>query len=548
MTAVAVASLFITRDLLTPQVGCPCNGEHSPHSALAVDQAIERGTKWLAENFATDQNPKASGSAGRAFANYVPYWLYAVQRVGLASGYKYLGPHDWYGLGATQILHTRAYLGAGPLWFPSSCFALMFLVKGQAPVFANKLQFDGDWNLHPRDLANVVHYISSIKETPVQYQAINLEAPAAEWHDAPILYISAESSIPITPEQKLKLKTFTDTGGTILFEASCGNGAADQWLRKLVKELWPGYEFKAVGLEHPLWTADQKLTVALPKLLGLSDGLRTFLFFAPNDLSCVWSSNQFVHDKNAFALAGNLYAYTTDKAPLRSRAAAHAQLPDWYAAAKIKSGPRTTLKIARLRTGGDFTVGASYQPLENYNQSRDRAAPALDLNGYVSASASNLADLDVLWLTGRQDASLEPADAQALKTWLAAGGFLFAEATLGDLRFAKSFPALAKSLGLTLKPLGPTDDLIVGQPAPNVSGYNVSKVRFSQHLNAERLSLAHPDLQLIYLGDKLVGVWSPDDIMFSLTGCKAFGNLGYEADDARAIATNIFLLAGARKH
>jgi hypothetical protein len=542
MTAVAVATLIITRDLLTPQIGCPCNGEHSPHVALPVDRAIERGTKWLAENFVADKNPKCTDS----WATNFPYWLYAVQRVGLASGYKYLGPHDWYHLGATVILNSRLIRATDPPTLPWTCFSMMFLAKGQAPFLANKLQFDGEWNLHPRDLANVVHYVSGIKETPVQFQVINLESPVAEWHDAPILYISAENRIPISKEQKQKLKTFTDTGGTILFEASCGNGAADKWLRELVKELWPGCEFQAVTKEHPLWTADQRLLSAQPKLLGLNDGLRTFLFYAPSDISCAWGRNQISRDKNTFALAGNLYAYATDKAPLRSRAVARPQLPAWYAAAKIKSGPRATLKIARLRTGGDFTAGASYQPLENYNRTRDPAAPQLDLQGYASASASNLADLDVLWLAGRQDASLNPADTEALKTWLAAGGFLLAEAVMGDPRFAKSFTDLAKTLGLTLKPQPPAADLIVGNLAPNVSGYNVSKVRFTPHLAAERISLSQPDLQLIYLDDKLVGVWSPDDVCFSLTGYKAFGNLGYEPDDARAIATNIFLLAGAR--
>ena len=34
--------------------------------------------------------------------------------------------------------------------------------------------------------------------------------------------------------------------------------------------------------------------------------------------------------------------------------------------------------------------------------------------------------------------------------------------------------------------------------------------------------------------------------MYAQTGCKAFGSRGYEADDARALATNIALLAASR--
>ena len=47
----------------------------------------------------------------------------------------------------------------------------------------------------------------------------------------------------------------------------------------------------------------------------------------------------------------------------------------------------------------------------------------------------------------------------------------------------------------------------------------------------------------LYMDGKLVGVFSPFDLLFSQTGCKAYGNLGYEPDDARAVATNILLLA-----
>jgi hypothetical protein len=55
-----------------------------------------------------------------------------------------------------------------------------------------------------------------------------------------------------------------------------------------------------------------------------------------------------------------------------------------------------------------------------------------------------------------------------------------------------------------------------------------------------------PLLYGLYQGLSLVGVYSPFDVMFAQTGCKAFGSRGYAADDARAIAMNLALWLSAR--
>jgi hypothetical protein len=98
---------------------------------------------------------------------------------------------------------------------------------------------------------------------------------------------------------------------------------------------------------------------------------------------------------------------------------------------------------------------------------------------------------------------------------------------------------------LTLKPVADADALMTGKLG-KASGYNVSKVHFTHALKGQRIGQTSAALQTICLGDKVVGVYSLYDVMFSLTGCKAYGSLGYEPDDARAIATNIFLSASDR--
>jgi len=538
MTAAAVATLFITRDYLTPQVGCPCRGSRSPRRDSTADKAINAGVKWLAGKFVPDNNPDYHTKW------WVKYWLYSVARVGVASGYKYLGTHHWYREGSQHAV--RWTVGGGKN-FPYACLATLFLIKGKAPLLASKLQWDGPWNLHPRDLANLTQYLSKIKEQPIGWQIIPVEAPIEEWHEAPILYISAEAKIDFTDEQKDKLRRFTETGGAIFFEASCGNRTARTWWENLCKELWPEYEFQRIGREHPLWTADARIEGRrLPVLSGLSDGLQTFVFMSPRDISCSWCTRAHTRLEGNFLLGANLYMYTTDKSPLRARLAQKRRMPEQYRAAQVTCGPLSALRIARLKTSGDYYAGSRYRPLEHYNAHRNATAPELKIAEPVDATAEALGNVDVVWITGRQSASLSEDAAAAVKAYLAGGGFLFAEATMGDERFQKSFAEAAEAMGLKLKAWAQDGPAVTGR-MDGASGYNVSKVRFTTHLRARRIGQPGPLLQGIHLGDKLVGVYSPYDVMFSQTGCKAYGNLGYQADDAQAVATNILLLATCKR-
>jgi hypothetical protein len=75
------------------------------------------------------------------------------------------------------------------------------------------------------------------------------------------------------------------------------------------------------------------------------------------------------------------------------------------------------------------------------------------------------------------------------------------------------------------------------------SGYNVAGVSYTYALRDERMGKPLPELLGIYLGEKMVGVYSPYDVMFRQTGSEAFDCRGYDADDARALAVNLALYA-----
>jgi hypothetical protein len=157
----------------------------------------------------------------------------------------------------------------------------------------------------------------------------------------------------------------------------------------------------------------------------------------------------------------------------------------------------------------------------------------------VAPGAAVPAGTTLLYLSGRASCDLDVAGQAWLKNYLAGGGFLLAEAALGDKRFDESLRAMISAAGLTFKRMDGSSPLISGQLPNGASGYNVNGVGYTYALRDERMGKPLPELLGIYLGEKMVGVYSPYDIMFRQTGCEAFDCRGYDADDARALAVNL---------
>ncbi len=540
MTAIGVASLYIIRDKLYNHLSCPCRGGHSGNRPAEIDRAILRGIKWLGENY------KARTGSG-----HNKYMHYACARVGLAAGLKYFGTHDWYREGAEYVVRTQDDDGSWASFKRQdrTCFALMFLIKGRAPVLLNKLQFHGKWDMHPRDAAHLARYVGHAKEQPMSWQVVGLETPVDEWHDAPLLYITAESAIDLSEEDKRKLREFTDTGGTILFEASCGNRNVGAWWQRACREIWPEWELKRLEKDHPLWEADLRLEGRRPRLMGMFDGTRTFVIYSPQDISCAWHTFAIIRQRLLFDLGCNLYAYATDRGKLRSKLAERraSEAGGGVSTTAVSPGPRTTLRVRLLEHGGDWYVSRRYRPLRTLAEyAADRGGLTLQVGDPAKPTDEAAAKTDVFWVTGRKGLAMSPDRQSALKDWLRAGGFLAADACMGDPAFDKAFRDFAGRLGVEVRPLGPESPLLKGDFG-GPSGFNLTNVDFTRSLKPDRIGKPHAELCGLYLDDRLAGLYTPVDAALSLTGVKAFGNRGYETADARAVATNMLLPATVRE-
>lgn len=545
MTAAGLATLFITLDNLDAASGCPCRGGRSGRHNPEIDRRIDAALAWLEKHFHATKNPNGKGRREKR----VHYWQYSVERVGMAAGYKYFGGHDWFKEIAGHLIGSQNKDGSwnghyGKL--VSTCFSVMFLYKGRGPILFNKLEFEGKWNSHRRDIYNLVSYISRTKEQLCHWQVVNLKAPLEELHDAPVLFITPESVPEFSDAHKQKLRRFTDTGGTILLEASCGNPKVKAWAAGFIDEIWPEWDLKPLGPEHPVYVDPYPLRKR-PEILGVDDGVRTFLFYAPDDISCPWHLKALAGRLYLFNWGINLVAHATDSAPLRAKLAERLPRPDKrYESQTVRAGATKRVRLARVRHAGNWNVGANYAPLKGLAaylkqkadltlEPRDGVAPA-DLDGF-----------DVAYVTGSEAAAFRPADLEALAAFAKQGGWLWFEAATGSVAFTKSFRKAAAEAGWRVTRLAGGHPMVSGKMG-GPKGFDLAKnVQFRQALKVIRTGRAHADVHGMYMDDRLVGIFSPIDVVFSSTPYEACGCQGYATPDARAVATNILLYAASER-
>ncbi|KKL60600.1 hypothetical protein LCGC14_2203690, partial [marine sediment metagenome] len=234
MSVAGLATMFICFDALYQDkfIRCRAKTDYTP---------IVKGLEWLDKNFSATTNP------GRGRAHYY-YYLYGVERVGLASGYKYFGQKDWYKMGATALVHQQRGDGS---WggIVNTSFGLLFLARGRHPILFNKLNYPGTWNSRPRDCANLTRWVTRKFERPVNWQIVHLGAPVRDLHDAPILYISGASAPRFTDEDVAKLREFVLQGGVLFSEAACNKASFTLAMKKIYAKMFPAYELKRLPLD-----------------------------------------------------------------------------------------------------------------------------------------------------------------------------------------------------------------------------------------------------------------------------------------------------------
>ena len=532
MTCAGVASLLVTHEWLDPaalgtRVGRP------PYSP-----ALTAGLGWLESG---DHAVNVDGPD----TFYLGYSAYGVERCGLASGFKFLGTHDWFADLSAKLLPYQFPDGGwgqqpGTGTTVNTAYMVLFLSRGRHPVLMNKLRMDPYWDNRPRDLANLTTFASKELERPFNWQTVSFARPWYDWADAPVLYLASHVPPKLTADDEAKLKAYADAGGLIFTHADSGSVTFSKWADDLAKRLWPDLGGLApLHDDHGLYSVVYHLK-SHPKLLGLSNGSRLLMVHSPTDLSPTWQERITKGPgRDTFGLGVNLFVWAAGKADYRHRLDTP-YIPDPEPTAT--NATTAAVPVARLRYPGLWDPEPyAWHRFANYFQWTTHVPVTTTT---VDLPALRPGQTPVAVLTGTTRVTFTDADATAVRNYVTAGGTLLVDACGGSPAFAASAEALLGHafVGVPLAPLPDADPLVHGT-GPNLDDLTRPAVR---PFAAEQLPVPAgspgPPLRGLTAGTGRV-VYSRLDLTTALLDTQPWGLLGYTPTYAQAAVKNVLLTA-----
>jgi hypothetical protein len=524
MTCAGLASLFVAHDYLEPARFTGSVGREP------FVPAIVRGLKWLE----TDDNSITLDHEG--------YDLYGVERVGLASGFKYLGTHDWYRELAAKTIKNQSADGSfneqfrayGPL--VETAYSLLFLARGRHPILMNKLRFDGHWANRPRDVANLARFAAHQLERPLNWQVVPISRQVvptsrdwADWMDSPILYLASHEAPKLSDDDCDRIRQFVDNGGLLFTQADGNASEFNSFAVELAKRLFPAYPMTDLPANHPMYSMQFRLA-PVPGLKAVSNGSRLLMLHSTLDLSKYWELRDFKSKAEMFQWGTNLFLYAAGKRDLRNR------LDSTYIPPPT-APPITTFRIARLRYDGNWNP----EPAAWVRFGRwftGETGYGLEVSD-VAITDLKPATAPVAVLTGTSRHDLTDAEAAAIKSFVESGGVIFVDMCGGSGDF---YAGLESSLYLKAFADAPLRTVAGSHPllSGDQSGMDdLSRPRL-RIFAIESLGADGGAPQELSAGRGHI-VTTRLDVTTGLLGTQTWGIRGYDPDYAQRLAKNVIL-------
>jgi len=531
MTAAGLASMLISIDKygLSPA---------SEDATVSPDVAIlSRGFGWLAKNFTVTKVP---GWVWGTSEEWPYYYLWCLARVCSRGGLRSLGTHQWYPEMAARVLSRQRRDGS---WSNAprgekatdapvrTCFALLTLIQGRAPVLINELGgrvgFGGS--------ARATRWIGGRYGKPTAWQAIRPDDSDEVFSEAPILYINLGGRLKLADLPADRIRRFVREGGTVLVGTPIAGvgGARDGFLTMFSKY---GYHAEAVGQAHPLMTVVDKLSTATgAQLVGIGDHCRTRIFIMGSDKGLWRSTPGAGESPGEYKLAINLLYYTTDRTRPKRRVPASARRK------AAKADPLHSLRVSRIRHAG----GWADCPMAMTRLS-EVLTEALSLGVKevqpVSLSGKIPPGVSLLWMTGSADPKLTDQQKARLKKFVEGGGTLFVDSTVGKIGFVQAVSAMLKEMfgPDNLETMLEDHPIITGRFGGGI-GSDIRKVHYTRAAAG-----VHPDKRIaglvgVEINGRTAVIFSRYGVTCPLEGLPTYGCVGLATDDARRLAANVVL-------
>ncbi len=535
MTTAGVNTLYVVLDTLYSRLEPPYRwlrgvkpDPRTRDEVNAIYKAINGGLEWMAKH-----------KAATAKSGWAGYQAFGMERLGVASGLKYVGKVDWYAANAARIAKHK-WTGE-PV---TDGFYLLFLVYGRAPIVFNKLQWGepGQWNYYFRDLHYACRFLNGEVERIHKWQIVTLSSPLHDLLDAPILYIGGTGAFAVSPDELMRLRDYCEAGGTVVAHPNLADEDFASSFKKQMVELFKdrGYTFQTLDEEHPIYETHfgkgrsrrTRFRKTIP-LEGMSDGGRTFLFVVGGDIAGALHQNRSITYADAFKLMTNLRFYSGP---------GYEQLPGRLRPKGLPGKPaelKGTLTVGRVKHEGDWDTNPTAWQRMHKRLRHVHGVAIEETKGVEPTDAAKLSAYHLLHLTGHGDLKLGEAAMAALKAYVEGGGLLLIDACGGDQAFATSAGALVDAMY-------PDKSELITSSHPIVQGgaggsEKLTKLWPTRSSSSRLRGRKAPPFIAVTIDGRSAVLLAPFDLTASMNGHHIYGKHGYRNESARRIATNLLL-------
>ncbi len=517
MTLAALVSMAVTQDQLESR------RDGLRTSRQPYPRPLAEGLAWL----------DAGDNCLQAWSGDLGYTLYGLERVALASGYKYFGKHDWYRELSGKLIAKQendgSWLFAGDSVVQSS-FYLLFLARARHPVVMNKLRAAGAWNNRPRDLLNLARVAARDMERPLNWQIVPTFVEWHSWMDCPVLYLASHAPLGITESECEKLRAFALAGGLIFTHADGGSESFTQYIRELAGRLFPQHPIDDLPVDHELYTLGFRVPPDQP-LLAVSNGSRLLLVHSPKDITQHWHLRSDKTHREAFHMGLNIFLYAAGTTDLRNR------LDSPYIPAPPAQRREYSINIARICHNGRWDpepyAFERFARWFTWQTGYELKVEAVDPRQLLP-QRHRLAHL-----TGNAPATFTDEHSEALRQYVAAGGVLLIDACGASKEFAagitrdllpRAFP------DARLSPVAATQPFLAGSgDGMNKLPAAVLRPRTQQKLGPDSATLRG------FRHGKGYVIFTPLDLTTALLGTRHWTITGFEPDYAMPLLKNLLL-------
>jgi len=194
-------------------------------------------------------------------------------------------------------------------------FGIIFLVLVSFEVNAQEIAVlkyngGGDWYANPTALPNLIKFCNTNLQTSLNEKPETIEPGSTDIFQYPFIHMTGHGNVVFSETEKENLRQYLLSGGFLHIDDNYG---MDEYIRPLLKELFPGQNLQEIPADHEIFRNQYKFPNGLPKIhehdaerpqaMGIfENGRLLILYTVESDLGDGWESREVHNDPEEIRL------------------------------------------------------------------------------------------------------------------------------------------------------------------------------------------------------------------------------------------------------